>query len=164
MPSPLIGLALILTAPAYAAPRYQLTEKGGGLGLWIDQTVLLHVRPGAGDDEDIWTAERRRVESNFCGIRTDKGCTATTISVHEQIDGRRCPALQVAMAALPAARDEYRRWAHDVMVTDTAEISLTALSVAGNVEEIQAEYIGPIEAWWHSSEAHIAQCWAAAPH
>lgn len=64
------------------------------------------------------------------------------------------------MAALPAARDEYRRWAHDVTVTDAAKISLTALSSAGTAEESQSEYVGPIETWWRTSEAHIAQCWA----
>jgi len=121
------------------------------------------MNPGTAGKEDMWSAERQGSESDWCGNRTANGCIATQTTAHDWIDGRRCPALQVAMADLPGARAEYRRWAHDVMVTDAPEIKLTVFSPAGKVIEVQAEYVGPIATWWRANAPLLAACWTVDP-
>jgi len=40
MRSLLPSLAMMLASAAQSQPRYQLSEHGGGLGLWVDRVIL----------------------------------------------------------------------------------------------------------------------------
>lgn len=167
-----IALFLFLASPSHAqdvarGEVYRITEQGGGLGVFIDQTVTVS-RTG-----DHWAAERTREESNWCGARVGTGqgsCRAANTKTHDRIDGSKCPQLADALRSLSAiplprfaAPDGFELWT----VSDTSLLtvegwaarSTPAASGPWQTHLSISEYTGPFRAWWSATEKALTPCW-----
>ncbi len=177
MPHPLALSAalLLLGMPAEArqnatAEVYRVTERGGGLGVWIDQTVTFTTLGGG-----RWIAERAREESNWCGKHPSaSSCAATKTKTRDKFDGQSCPQLAEALQALsviplPSFADPDA--AKAVVVADASLLTVEgwprAAGPAGALPWQQrisiSEYSGPFRAWWTRTEADLKPCWLPFP-
>jgi hypothetical protein len=124
-----------LGSPAVATgqhgiPAFRVTQEGGGLGVFVSESVTLSF-----DRHDrSWFAERRRSDSNWCGLQVDHRCTATHITVHDWASSRNCPALATVIKKLPEARRASLAIEREqalsrlrIQVTDTPLLSLQIL-------------------------------------
>ncbi|WP_267387866.1 hypothetical protein [Sphingomonas sp. GC_Shp_3] len=159
-----------VTAPAfgqttpYPLERYRVTLKGGGLGVDIDETVIVSIVVHDGKRER-WIAERRRRDHNWCASQVNGQCSAGDKTVHDWIDGNSCPALTAALEDLarlkvggfaPPARSG------SIMITDTPllTVSGTPDGMTGyGAHMALAGFTGPVVDWWSRSERSLAQCW-----
>ena len=82
---------LVIAAPAlgqttpYALERYRVTLKGGGLGLDVDETVIVSIVINGGPRER-WIAERLRRDHNWCGKQINGQCSPSDKVVHDWKD------------------------------------------------------------------------------
>jgi len=148
---------------------YRVTEKGGGLGLNVDQTVIFWAkrRPSS---KLFWIAERNRRLDNVCGNRdAGKGCVATSEVKHDWASGKTCPSLIFALNDLekvpvPAFTPPDER--HVVAVADGVFVQVTGTTDgrAGSVARVAyGAYDGPIVAWWRDAERNLKDCWITDP-
>lgn len=146
-------------------PRYRISFKGGGLGIEIDEVVLLSA-VATRDGHKFWVAERRLHESNWCGDRRGTSCARTETRKHDWIDERSCPALDSAVAQLPrvwlsdpASKPDYRL----AIVTDTPLLTIEPSNDKHGLRSTLVEYLGPSATWWRESEERLAACWRVQP-
>lgn len=146
---------------------YQVTRQGGGLGIEIDEVVKFSF---SGSPENRhWIAERTKRDSNWCGRRESGKCRATTNSVHEWIDGARCPELRQALTEL--ATIKFGGFAPPdgivpTMVSDTpfTEVTGYPAAEAGVGPRLKlGAFEGPIVDWWDRSETRLQHCWTGKP-
>jgi hypothetical protein len=163
-----ISMALIsATLPAAGnthVERYRVTQKGGGLGIGVDETVIFYLIEGR-RGEDRWVAERRRRDRNWCGMRSTAGkCSATDVAIHDWIDGDKCPGLRAALTALSkidlvgfAPPDRL----NSTTVSDTPETIVTAASAIAGIDSkvTLSQYDGPVVDWWRKTEDQLSHCW-----
>ena len=155
--------------PAVAQGRvpfeaYRVTRQGGGLGVWIDETVKFSVSGLPANPH--WIVERSRVDKNWCGSHDgEKGCKATVTSVHDWIDGTKCPALLQSLDELPMipvsgiASPSDTNWSS---MSDTPFTEVTALpsNAQGSGARIKlGAFTGPVVDWWDNAEKRLKVCW-----
>ena len=155
--------ALGQTTP-YAFERYRVTLKGGGLGIDVDEIVIVSVLINDGPQER-WIAERLWRDHNWCGKQINKKCLPSDNLVHDWIDGNSCPALYAAFVDLaqlkltgfaPPARSGV------IVVSDTPLLTVigTPDRMAGYGSRLSlAGFTGPVVDWWSRSERQLTSCW-----
>ena len=162
MLSMLLGLSLATTVAAQDVdpPRvetvYTVKQQGGGLGIFVDQTVVFQSVSRRG--ETVWVVERRERRQNV-GRKTQ---------LHQWIDGRRCAPLKdvlAGIAKLPPAQFERADRKDRGWISDTPYVTLTGPLANGRGGETLArvDLAGPISRWWRDSEARLAPCWRDSP-
>lgn len=170
----LVVALLVIGSPAfgqsgpYALERYRVTKKGGGLGLDLDQTVIVSVVMNAGVGRTRWIAERLRRDQHWCGGAVDGRCASENRAVHDWIDGDSCPALEAAFEDLahikltafaPPARSAVP------MMTDTPRVSVSGPPdhMGGYGDRLTLSGLaGPVVNWWSRSDELLAHCWVSA--
>lgn len=175
----LMPLLLAWITPAAAQQRngaevYRVTETGGGLGIFVDQTIVF-LRAGGGTVPMRWVVERVRRDRNWCGRRSDGKCAPLDERRHDWIDGDACPQLIAVLRDLskippPGFSDPERpeSW----MVSDSTLLTVEGRPAAPIVEKGSwprqiaqtlsiSEYSGPYQDWWHKGEQVLAGCWKA---
>jgi hypothetical protein len=161
-----IAIAAAISAPSRAQDNgatYRVTQQGGGLGIWIDETVAFTLSA----EHPRWVAERTRRDGNWCG-RTEpgKGCVSTVISTHEWIDGALCPELLRSLQALAAVHvegfvDPMHMDLTTVSDTPLLEVTGPSPNAAGFGASLKVSaYSGPFVDWWSQSEARLKGCWS----
>jgi len=163
------ALAAALLAPPqpFVSPTYAVQQSGGGLGIWVEETVVLSgvarsARPGG--KRRYWLVEQRRADFDL-GQRTTK---------HRWIDGRTCPALSGVVDQLQAklAAEDARLAAAErfgirqmqiptIPPFHTPSVTLTRLSDAEPLS--LRDYEGPIAEWWRRSAQTLETCWRTEP-
>ncbi len=160
--STLLGLLPATTVAAQGAdpPRietvYTVKQQGGGLGIFVDQTVVIQSVSRRG--ETVWVVERRERRQNV-GRKTQ---------LHQWIDGRRCAPLKdvlAGIARLPPVQFERADRRDRGWVSDTPYVTLTGPLANGRAGETLArvDLAGPVSRWWRDSEARLAACWRDGP-
>jgi hypothetical protein len=168
-----VAIAIALAASAspglsqdrpIALERYRITLKGGGLGVDVDQTVVVSVMM---NEQQHWIAEQVRRNHNWCGEKEKGRCVSTDKIVHAWVDGSSCPALTAALQELsqlkitgfaPPVRSKYD-W---VSETPLLTVSGTPDAVIGyGVKLSLAAQSGPIVDWWAKSEQQLNRCWSS---
>lgn len=142
---------------------YTVTQRGGGLGMYIDEKVTFSMSP----HDRRWIAERVKHDHNWCGqTGPGKGCTATDTSVHEWIDGGSCPALLESLHALSSVHtDGFIDPKHmdQITISDTPlfEVSGPSPVAAGYGASLKVSaYTGPYVDWWRQSQERLRRCWS----
>lgn len=169
-----VAIAIALAASASASPglsqerpialeRYRITLKGGGLGVDVDQTVVVSVMM---NEQQHWVAEQVRRNHNWCGEKENGFCVSTDKFVHTWVDGLSCPALTTSLQELsqvkitgfaPPVRTKYD-W---VSETPLLTVSGTPDAVIGYGTKLSlAAQSGPIVDWWSKSEQQLNRCWS----
>ena len=158
----LLGL-LLATSVAAQGPNplrvetvYTVKQQGGGLGIFVDQTVLIQSVSRRG--ETVWVVERRERRQNV-GRKTQ---------LHQWIDGRRCAPLKdvlAGIAKLPPAQFERADRKDRGWISDTPYVTLTGPLANGRGGETLArvDLAGPVSRWWRDSETRLAPCWRDGP-
>lgn len=165
--SVLLALALTPCAASasaedlHALPQYVLTTEGGGLGVFVDEVVVFSkVRTRWDGPTLFWTAERFRVDQRLGQEQT----------VHDWIDGRRCPALTGAIAQGAAQPPE-------TMLAPEVEAPPPAFDVprqrfsgpaadTKNLGGARVSWSGYGSArfrWWTDAGKTLKACWSAVP-
>lgn len=175
----LLALPLLFVPLAHAQQRngaevYRVTETGGGLGVFVNQTVIF-LRAGGGNTPMRWVVERVRQDRNWCGKHAKGKCVQLDERRHDWIDGDTCPQLigmlrELSKIPLPAFSDpdDAGGWS----VSDTTLLTVQGRPVVpatekGNwpkelAETISvSEYTGPYQSWWHKGQEALAGCWKA---
>lgn len=156
--------ALVFAAgPAAADPLggppvrtvYTIKQKGGGLGVMVDEIVIVQLA-GAGADQ-AWVLERRRFDQNL----------AKKTFRHQWIDGRTCPAVagvldriwKLAPVGFAGPDITSSGW-----VSDTPSVSLMGPPAGYRMGDfvLRRDMGGPVSKWWWSSEAALESCWREA--
>ena len=167
----LFAFASTLASPVYGQrvsfpfERYRITLEGGGLGFFVDETVIVSVI-GLNDGSQRWIAEKSRRDRDACFARTKEQCRSTDMLDHRWIDGDKCPALLSVFENLsqlqPLGFARPTRSKRD-FVTDS-----TMLTVSGQPDSTSSyarmslsEQAGPLADWWARSERRLASCWTA---
>lgn len=148
---------------------YRVTEKGGGLGLTIDQTVIFRAAHRSASPP-YWIAERNNRVDNFCGRRDAQArCVATVKIEHDWANSTACPSLISSLndlEKLPAPGFASPGTPHVVAVADGVFVQVTG-TMGGQggmgARIAYGAYSGPIVTWWKNTEAHLKDCWKAAP-
>ena len=156
----LAALSLV-AAPAAADPWgglpvrtiYTIKQTGGGLGVMVEQIVVVQLA-GGGDADQAWFVEQRRHD-----VRMGKSTFR-----HQWIDGRKCPALAGVLAAigkLPpigfAGPDNMGAgWR-----SDTPYVTLMGPPADHQLGEVvlRRDLSGPVSQWWWSAEKTLEPCW-----
>lgn len=148
----------------YALERYRVTLKGGGLGIDVDETVIVSLVVNDGKRER-WIAERLKRDHHWCAKQVRGQCSPTNAVIHDWIDGNACPALTAAFVDLgqitvtgfaPPARSGA------IMITDTPLLTVSGApdGMAGYGAHLSlAGFTGPVVDWWSRSERMLAACW-----
>lgn len=145
--------------------QYTVTNVGGGLGTYVDETVIFGMVPG-GTAGQRWAAERIRRDRSWCGKRgADGKCVATKSQVHDWLDGASCAAVAPAFAtlwAIPPARFAPVR--DLVIVTDSSTVTIKGTTTqAGFFTDISvSQDAGDFATWWHNSSNSWKSCWQQA--
>ncbi|WP_133243813.1 hypothetical protein [Sphingomonas pokkalii] len=147
-------------------PEYTVTNVGGGLGVFVDEKVIIgRVPQGAGSAR--WLAERIRRDRNWCGAKDASGkCAAADTQVHDWIDSARCKALTTAMTTLwdlPPVR--FLPPGETMFVSDSATVTVrsnTRQAGYGTPLSISQEE-GDYARWWHAASNSLKPCWQASP-
>jgi hypothetical protein len=167
-----VTLATLLVAvpvsgqlPIRPFERYRVTLQGGGLGVNVDETVLISVILDDGKEER-WIAERLRRDYNWCADRTNSRCSPGERVIHDWIDGDACPELKTAFRRLsqiaivgfaPPERSS------PSTVTETPLLTVSGMPdrMAGFGAHLTlAGFTGPVVDWWSRSERSLATCWS----
>lgn len=122
---------------------YVIVEDGGGLGVWVKQTVVITRRRDAAGG--YWTADDRGETSEFRKVT----------SWNRSTDSRSCPAL--AKVAEDAAR--LPKHAKSQLAFD---VPLTSISVrrAGRLQPLlEPDFVGPTAKWWWRAAEDLKPCW-----
>lgn len=146
---------------------YRVTEKGGAIGLTIDQTVIFWVEQRS-SSQPHWIAERRKRVEHVCGWHeADKSCAVTTDIDHDWADSATCPSL------IPALKDLEKvsvpgfsppNTPRIVSVADSTFVQVTG--TPGDKPDRGARitygaYGGPIADWWWKADRSLKGCWKA---
>jgi hypothetical protein len=151
----------------FAIERYRVTQQGGGLGVDVDETMVVSVVIEGGRKR--WIAERRRHDRDRCGGRTDRRCAQTDRTVHDWIDGDACPKLTAAFVDLARLRlsgfaPPWRSGVDTVSDTPLVTVSGTPDRMSGLGARLSlAAFTGPVVEWWTRSERLLAPCWTTRP-
>jgi hypothetical protein len=169
-----IGLCsvLILAAPCIPAQadnappvtqRYRLEEHGGGLGVFVDETIVI-LSVGK-PDAQTWVLERWRRDRNWCGQKSADGkCLAGDVTVHEWATSSDCAELNWIIEGLGDLKETGRE-KPVLEATDTPLITLefAPFDADGESQRVMREYAGPLAGWWQNWEGQIKRCWTATP-
>lgn len=157
--APLFALfCLALSAPVSAQDAhglrvetlYTVKQQGGGLGLMIDEIVVIQAVSRSG--ERVWVAERR-FHRTFLNEQTFR---------HQWIDGRTCPALEIALAGidqLPPIKFAGPSQTQRGGMTDIPAVTMIGPSTNG-YPVAQTDVGGPISQWWRDSGKALEPCWS----
>ncbi len=146
---------------------YRVTERGGGLGVMVDQTVIFWVSspPSA---HPRWIAERNRRLDNACGrSEPGKGCIATSQIDHDWVDSATCPALVPSLndlAQLPIPGFAPPASVNFSFASDSSFVEVTGSprGQAGIGARIAyGEYIDPVASWWRHAQINLQPCFKA---
>lgn len=157
-----IPLSLALTLCATSAwaedlrprPQYVLTTEGGGLGVLVDEVVVFsQVGP-------FWTAERLRTDQRLRQVET----------IHDWIDGRRCPALADVIAqgaaqtplAMLAPDAEPELPPSDIPRQRFSGPAADAKSLGG-ARVSWSGYGSARFRWWTDASVTLKDCWSTVP-
>lgn len=166
---PTLPLALLLIgAPQMERKlnaQYTVTNVGGGLGVYVDETVLFGIVPG-GSGGPRWVAERVRRDRHFCGKQDAGGkCIATDTAVHDWLDGTNCKTVAPAFTALWAIRPAGFAPVRDfVIVSDSSTVTIKGTTTqAGFFTEISvSQDAGDFATWWYKASNRWKPCWQQA--
>ncbi len=147
--------------PPPSTELYRLEQHGGGLGVLLDQSVLILAVGDPGKDPQF-VIERQRRERNWCGSKSADGkCLATDVTIHDwAASSRTCPFLKIVVEGFSDFRETGREHP-SIIVTDTP---LTTLEFApapadGTPPRTLSEYVGPLAMWWEDAEHDLKTCW-----
>ncbi len=164
--SPLLLLMLVAAGQdaRMLNPEYSVTNVGGGLGVLVDEKVIIgRVPQGTGSPR--WVAERIRRDRNWCGAKDANGkCATAETQVHDWIDGARCKALATAVTALwslPPVR--FVPPGDRMFVSDSATVTVqgnTTQAGYGTPLSISQE-AGDYARWGHTASNGLKPCWQA---
>jgi hypothetical protein len=154
--------------PERSVEVYRVTRSGGGLGIWIDEKIIISVSNTPGKPH--WIAERTKSDKGWCGAKSPSGgCSAINRSVHDWIDGDSCPALVQSLwelAKLPIGGFASPEETDRTTVTDTPFTEVTASPARatgwGATLKLGA-FSGPIVDWWTQTELQLKPCWKDHP-
>lgn len=151
--------------PPPSTERYRLQQHGGGLGVEVDESVVVLAVGDAGKDPQ-WVIERLRRDRNWCGAKSADGkCIASDVTVHDwATSSRYCPWLNIDVEGFSDFRETGREHP-SVMVTDAALTTLEFAPAAagGKQPRILSEYVGPLVTWWRGVEDGLKPCWTTTP-
>lgn len=167
-----ILIASLLAAPAFseqspfAVERYRVTLEGGGLGVEVDDVIIVSAQMNSGG-EDRWIAERLRRDRSFCIKKIGGRCVSGETAVHTWIDGRTCPALTAVFDDL--AQVEVSGFAPPARSARAEVTDTPMLTVSGTPDRMRADgarlslagFDGPVVDWWSRSQGPLAACWSA---
>ncbi|MBB3692669.1 hypothetical protein FHY05_001281 [Sphingomonas sp. BK580] len=151
--------------PIRSFERYRVTLQGGGLGVDVDETVLISVILDDGEGER-WIAERLRRDYNWCADRTNSRCSPGERVIHDWIDGDACPELKTSLRklsqiAVVGFAPPERSSPGTVTETPLLTVSGTPDRMAGLGAHLTlAGFTGPVVDWWSRSERSLATCWS----
>ena len=165
----LVSAACVQAAPppapasALSVARYRLQQHGGGMGIQVDETIMVFFVSATSRDPQ-WILERQRRDRNWCGEKSADGrCVATDIVVHDWAKSSNCPLLGLYVEGLSDFRKTGREHP-SVLVTDTPLTTLEFLSsTAHGDQEVLSEYAGPLVTWWRDAEQSLIPCWTTEP-
>lgn len=157
----LATLSVMVAGPATADPWgglpvttiYTIKQSGGGLGVMVDEIVVVQLA-GGGSDDHAWIVERRRHD-----VRMGKNTFR-----HQWIDGRICPALAGVLAGI-GKLPPIRFIGPDAMAggwrSDTPYVTLMGPPADFQLGEIvlRRDLAGPVSQWWWSAEKALEPCW-----
>lgn len=163
---PALPLALLLVGAPQAdrkiSAQYKVTNVGGGLGVYVDETVVFGVMPGSSTGPR-WIAERVRRDRNWCGKQGPDGkCIAVDTVVHDWLDGATCATVAPSFIALAAIRPAGFAPVRDfVVVSDSSTVTIKgATTQAGFFTEISvSQAAGDFATWWHNASNRWKPCW-----
>lgn len=147
-----------------AVPWYALTLQGGGLGVSVDDTVVVSsVQVDGGGQREFWIVERLNLRTSLA----NKAAPPT----HQWIDGRKCAALDGVLAG---ATKLFNRGPSNMAVSlriappsDIARLKLSAPAAGeaghGGARISISEFFGPLATWWGKGSAKIESCWSDQP-
>jgi hypothetical protein len=168
-------IAIVIAFAASASPsisqerpialeRYRITLKGGGLGIDVDQTVVVSIMRN--DERQHWVAEQVKRNRNWCGDKENGRCVSTDKFLHAWLDGSSCPALSAALQELtqiklagfaPPARSKFD-W---ISETPLLTVSGTPDQLTGDGTKLSLSALtGPTVDWWARSEHQLSRCWS----
>jgi hypothetical protein len=157
---------LFLSVPAQAQTGYRISEHGGGLGFYVDLTVVFTPMGGG-----RWVAERAQHRRFPCKPGPDGSCVGERRQ-HDWIDGATCPQLTQALRDLAQVRPPAFAGPDTQGFGVVADATL--LTVEGGIETSTwptptqgermsvSEYGGPFSSWWRRSEKALDGCWRPA--
>jgi hypothetical protein len=154
-------IAPCVAIAALAHPmQYRLEQHGGGLGVLLDEDVIL-TEKNAPDGRERWIAERSRRDRNWCGAKSRDGkCQAIDITTHDRADSERCFGLQVTVQGFEDLRSD-RVPRPRLTVSDSLLVTLTSKwsPDVHRAENTLSEYVGPLVSWWQRLDED-KHCWA----
>jgi len=152
------------TAGPSLAERYRLEVHGGGLGIQVDESVVVLSRAEA-DKAPLWVIERQRRDRNWCGSKSPAGqCVATDVTAHSWASSSSaCPSLSIYADGFSDFKETGRE-RPQVLVTDTPLTTLEfgPFTADGKPSRMLSEYVGPLATWWQNMEEHSKNCWTKA--
>ncbi len=150
--------------PPSITEHFRLQQHGGGLGVQIDESVVVLAEEDMSEGQQ-WVIERQRRDRNWCGKKSDEGkCLESDETVHDWATSMNCPELSIYVEGLADFRETGRE-KPAVLMTDAALISLefAPFSASGNHPKILREYVGPLVTWWREAEDGLKRCWTPSP-
>lgn len=147
--------------------QYTVTNVGGGLGVFVDETVIFGMVP-SGTAGPRWVAERVRHDRHWCGKQGGGGkCIATETRIHDWLDGAACATVAPAFTALWAIRPAGFGQVRDfTVVSDSSTVTIKGTTTqAGYFTEVSvSQDAGDFARWWHNASNGWKSCWQhAAP-
>lgn len=142
----------IENAPAVPVQvSYRVQQQGGGLGVFVDEAVVFYE---VGDPpKRVWALERRRRDQRM-GQVTFRA---------DWIDGRACPALELAIAKLgrlPPIGMAGPDTRSGVMISDTPEVTLMGPASPKDGDFVlRRDTQGPVSQWWWETSKALEGCW-----
>ena len=151
--------------PPPTTELYRLQQHGGGLGVLLDQSVVILAVGDAGKDRQF-VIERQRRDRDWCGSKSADGkCVASDVTVHDwATSSRYCSSLDIIVEGFSDFRETGREHPA-IVVTDTPLTTLEFAPAAadGKPPHILSEYVGPVVAWWRDAEHDLKSCWTTTP-
>ncbi|ESQ83166.1 hypothetical protein AEAC466_14995 [Asticcacaulis sp. AC466] len=151
------------TASPSPTEHYRLEQHGGGLGVDIDESVVV-LAVGDTSNGQQWVIERLRRDRNWCGKQTADGkCSARDVTVHDWAASSTCSAVNFYVAGFA----DFRQTGSEqptLLVTDSPLVTLQFTAAAkGKPPHVLKEYAGPLVSWWRDAEVGLKPCWTTEP-
>lgn len=167
-----VAAALAAQAQTGVVPAYVIKQSGGGLGIFVEETVVVGGVHGSKRRRGaplFWVVEQRRADSHLGEVAPD-GTVLKPFGwtrKHRWIDSRTCPGLAEMVQALSAmlVGDEARlaaaerfgiRQLPSLPTFDAPGVSITRLP--GDVPNM-SDIGGPLTRWWWLREMTLEPCW-----
>jgi hypothetical protein len=147
------------SAPGGITERYRLEQHGGGLGVEIDESVVV-LALGDTDKGPQWVMERQRRDRNWCGSKSADGkCVATDVTSHEWASSSKCAEVSLYAEGFSDFSDTRReqKWHH--VAFDVPLVTLQFDPAEGQPPRTLSEYIGPLATWWRAADDGLKNCW-----